>query len=811
MLNKIDTKDYLKNNPVNPDTGLTDIEVQSRIDSENVNFISSDSKSTKEIILNNAVTPFNILCTSMVALVLITGSLRNSLFFGIVIMNTFIGIYQEIKAKKTLEKLSILKHGKVFILRNKNEIETDRSEIVLDDILVLKKGTQVPVDCILVSDDVIEVDESMLTGESNSILKKYASIIYSGSIILQGQSKGQAFHVGKNTYISQLSAEAKTFKQKKSKLQIEINQIIKIVTFLLVPVGLLLFISQLLFVKGLDWREALLGSVTGIIGMVPEGLVLLTTVALVVGVINLAKMRILTQELSAIETLARVDTLCLDKTGTLTEGKLIFKDLIPYSANIDFIGQALSALVFNDKEQNASSKALKESFSLNTDWKVKNVIPFSSEAKWQAIEFEKYGTFVLGAPDIIIPTSDEKTLAEFNNFTESGYRVIALTKSSNSLEKHLPVDLEIMALILLEDKVRDDAKDILKYFKAQNVNIKVISGDNVRTLAHVCKEVGLSGKSIDAKYLPENMQELRHLVKETTIFGRVKPEQKKDIIKALKDNGHVVAMTGDGVNDILALKQSDCGIAMASGSEATQSVAQFVLLDSKFSSLPEVVNQGRRVINNINRVASIFLVKTTYSFLLSLIFAIEMFQYPFKPIQLSLINFFAIALPAFLLALEPNHEIVKGNFFKKTLTNVLPGGIVIACAIYYMVDSANDQLEHLLNLSNAEISTMAILVAICIHFWTLFLICQPMTKWRITVLTAVIFSFASVFLIRPVISFYGFVYLRKDLLIFMLILCAISMAVTYLLRILCIKYIDKVYSYIRKKFLFLYRKKRSIR
>ena len=755
------TLEYLKKTNINTNLGLNLDEINSRNKNNEVNnFKKSPDKTVKDVIFKNTFTLFNFINLLLASLIIITGSYLNLTFMVLIILNTAIGIFQEIRAKKTIEKLSLLKESSVSALRNGEILEIKKNEILKDDILILKKGMQIPVDAIIVDDKTMEVDESLLTGESDFIKKKYGDLVYSGSFVMQGQSKVQVYKYGKDTYINKLSEEAKKYKITTSELYKSIQKIIRIVTVIIIPTGIILFINQLFFVKNQVWQNALLGSASGIIGMIPEGLVLLTTVALAIGVIRLSMIKTLTQDINAIETLARVDTLCLDKTGTLTEGKLKVNDVVYFADDSSYLDKILYTIIKSDTEQNASTEALKEHFKeksdIGFDLQIKTQIPFSSEKKWQAVEFINNGTWILGAPDMII--KEDHILEKSNEYSNQGFRVLAVLNSVEPLDgDRIPENRETKMLIILEDKIRKEASEILNYFKEQRVSIKIISGDNPFTVKNLARQVGLIGESVDLNTISADLNSLKDIVEENTIFGRVKPEEKSLLIEAMQKNGHMVAMTGDGINDILALKKSDCGIAMASGSEATQAVAQFVLLDSKFTSLPEVIRQGRRVINNISRVACLFLVKTFYSLLLSVLMILGSLAYPYEPIQISLVSFFAVGMPSFLLALEPNDAPIKGKFFRRILATSLPSSIVIAIMTFLMLNINRFLASSNRELSRPEISATVIIYIGLIQIWTLYTVCRPLNKWRRTVVLAVLALFIACFFIRPLRDLFNFV------------------------------------------------------
>lgn len=567
-------------------TGLTQAQVEAHLLKGEVNIATtSASRTTKEIILHNTLTLFNFLNLLLFCMVLFTGSLKNLLFILSVVFNTGIGIYQEIKAKKTIESLSILKQAKVLVLRDGIETQVNKEDIVLDDILFLTKGMQVPVDVRSLEEGLV-VDESLITGESEFIKKHIGDEIYSGSLVMQGNTKVQVISVGNNTYVSKLTVEAKAFAMTKSQIQKNIDRILKWITIIILPATIAVFLDQYNFLEIIGTNAVILKAVAAMIGIMPEGLVLLTSVALAAGVLKLSTLGTLTQELPAIETLARVDTICLDKTGTITEGKMSVENVLYYGDNQSEIDDIIAFIVSRDAEQNMSTIALQPKFQTpQKTYDVVDYLPFSSELKLQAMEIAGQGTYLLGAFDMIVSELPAAVKADIEQYLKSGNRITGLAHSQGHLtDKGVPKDASLLALILIKDVVKEDARDIIAYFKSQDVDVKIISGDYPDTVAAIAKDVGVTGKAIISADIPEDMATLQRVVKETSIFGRVTPPQKRNIIQALQKNGHTTCMVGDGINDILALKQSDCAIAFGSGSEATKAVAKFVLLENDFST-----------------------------------------------------------------------------------------------------------------------------------------------------------------------------------------------------------------------------------
>ncbi|MGL5915925.1 MAG: HAD-IC family P-type ATPase [Culicoidibacterales bacterium] len=710
-------------------TGLTEQEVQHRVAQGLDNQVpKAPTRTVGQIIRNNVFTFFNFINLVIVVLLVVAESYRNLLFIWIVIANVIIGIYQEINAKKTLEKLSLLNQPKVFVMREGSEKEIAIQEIVVDDILVLRSGMQISADAILLPGQEIEVDESLLTGEADPILKRSGEELLTGSFVVSGKAYAKANRVGANTYTAKLADEARKFKLVNSELREGINRIIKAVSVIIVPIGIFLAWSQL-SVPGATWQDAIVGAVAGVIGMIPEGLVLLTSVAFAAGIVKLAKQNTLVQELPAIETLARVDMLCLDKTGTITEGVLDVAEIKPLGeTTIGQIDEALIAFITALPDANPTQQALIDYYGKQQEWEIEKKIAFSSARKWSAVSFTEQGTWIVGAPEMVLEHTYVQYQQQIEAYAKQGQRVLILAHSEQILEsEQLPTELKAVAIITLEDRIRPDAPATLAYFAEQGVKIKVISGDNPVTVSAVAKRAGLVGSEnyLDARTLPEDLEQIAHIVEKTTVFGRVTPHQKKLLVQALQLRSYTVAMTGDGVNDVLALKEADCGIAMASGSDATKAVAQLVLLDSNFASLPSAVAEGRRVINNIQRVASLFLVKTLYSFILSILTIFMGFQYPFIPIQLSLISTLAVGVPSFFLALTPNNEPIKAGFLRRIIAVVIPAGTAIAFSIFAIYG-----LEGLSENGFMAKNTMVVLTAGIIQLTVLYRIMKPMVTWK---------------------------------------------------------------------------------
>lgn len=676
-------------------TGLTAAQVRQRIETGQVNHVpAAPSRTISQILRANILTRFNLLMLALLAVVLACRAWKDALFGGVIVANAAVGIVQELRAKWTLDKLAVLSAPKAVVVRDGEISDIAINDIVMDDIVDLRSGLQVVADAIVVTADGLEVDESLLTGESDPVVKQVGDELMSGSFVVAGSGRARVDKVGADAYAAKLAEEARRFTLSTSELRQSIDRIVTWVGWAIVPTGAVLFWSQLRTTND-SVQRALVSATGGVVAMVPEGLILLTSVAFAVGVVRLARQRTLVQELPAIETLARVDVICLDKTGTITSGEMSLAD-IDYldlaggdgaaGADRATIEGALAAISWSDPNPNPTQAALRTGFEQPTsEWAPSATIAFSSSRKWMAMSFDGRGSWVFGAPEMVLEGAAwDAVSARVNEEARSGRRVLALGHSDAALSgEELPAGLQCAALVMIEDTIRDDAEETLAFFDEQGVVIKVISGDNPITVAAVAQRAGVPDAEnvADARDLPEgDLDALATVVEATTVFGRVKPHQKREMVAALQSRGHVVAMTGDGVNDVLALKDADVGIAMASGSEATRAVAQLVLLDSNFSGLPKVVDEGRRVINNLVRVASLFLTKTTYAVLIAIITGIAGIRYPFLPRQLTMIGTLTIGLPSFFLALAPNTDRVEGDFFAKVARIAVPSGIVIAAA-----------------------------------------------------------------------------------------------------------------------------------
>ena len=695
--------------------GLTKDEVNDRI-KKNLYNENADikTKSIKNIILENTITLFNLLNLFLGIGVFLVGSFKNLAFLLVIFLNTIISIIQEIQAKRIIDRLSFLVSSKAKVIRDGKENIINQDQIVKDDIIVYQNGDQILVDSKIL-DGEIEVNESLITGEEDAIYKQKNDNLYSGSFITSGICTCKVVNVGKNNYIAKISSKVKKEKKKESEIEKTFDFILKIISFVILPLGILVFIKQW-YACDFVIEEAVIKTTAALIGMIPEGLILLTSTVMALSTIKLSKYKVLSQKLHAIETLARVDTLCLDKTGTLTEGKMEVVDVI-YIKDLENSKKALNAIVYYSKDTNATMIALKNYFKEKTDFVETKQIPFSSKKKYSGSTFLNYGTYYIGAMEFL-KVNKKIDLSKY----EEKYRTIVLTHNE-----------EVMAIILLQDMIRKEALNTLAYFKKQGVDLKIISGDNVKTVEGIARRCGLDNiNSVDMS----NYYEINNLVKEKNIFARVTPEQKKDILISLKKQGHVVGMVGDGVNDVLALKEADLSIAMASGSEAARNISELVLLNSNFDALPEVLKEGRKSINNLERSASLFLSKTMYSFLLAVIFLIIQAPYPFMPVQLTLTSIFTIGIPSFVLALEPNDEKVKGKFLGKVIATSLPASLTIVINVLIIV-----LLSSILGLNEIQTSTLCIMMVGITGFILIFKLCIPFNLLRGSLLVFLILGF----------------------------------------------------------------------
>lgn len=705
--------------------GLTQAEVEARIADGQVNAIQdSSNRSVKDIVMGNTLTFFNFINIVLLALVLSVRSYKNMLFIFIIIANTLIGIFQEIKAKITLDKLKILTVSHVDVIRDGVKKSVTVSELVKDDVILLKSGGQIPADGVIL-DGEVDVNESLLTGESDSIHKTCGSKVLSGSFVTSGKAMCLLTEVGHDCYMEKLSSEAKQFKRYKTELQRNLDTILKFISIIIVPLGIILFAKQY-WISGSTYEQAALDTVAAVLGMIPEGLVLLTSVALALGAVRLARRSTLVRELFCIETLARVDTLCLDKTGTITEGHLCVQGEESVKEDVD-LEQLMGRMVAALGDENETFQALRQHYKRNQSANTKFVLPFSSERKFSGVVFEGEGTYLMGAYQFIFPQADPAVLEKIAEYASQGLRVLTIAHSPNEMTDYtLAEDFEIVGFVFMTDVVRKNAPDILGYFEEQGVDLKVISGDDPVTVAAIAARAGLkdADKYIDATTIHTD-EEMEDAILKYSVFGRVTPKQKQQMVRLLKQNGRTVAMTGDGVNDVLALKDADVSIAMASGSEAAKNTANLVLLNSDFASLPHIVNEGRRVINNIKAAASMFLIKTGFSVLTALLTIIVGQNYPFQPIQLSVINGCAVAIPTMLLQLEPSFQKVNKHFFREVLRMSMPAAITITAMITII-----NNIGHSIGTPREMLSTVCVLATGWVYLITLRQVYSPMTGYR---------------------------------------------------------------------------------
>lgn len=719
--------------------GLNEQEVRERTMEGLVNGNqTSPLKTEHEIVTSHIFTYFNLLNLFLGCLIFFTGKFINASFLIAVILNSAIGIFQEIKVKRLIDKLTVLTISHAKVIRDGKQQTIPVGEVVLDDLIILEPGDQICNDCTVVSSRGMEANESMLTGESVPVRKHKGDQLLSGSFLTAGTGTAKVIHVGEHNYARSLAQKAKTKKRASSEMQNTIQKIIKAVSIMIIPVGILLYVSQRTL-SGLAVNPAIVKTVGGVIGMIPEGLVLLTSVSFVLGVGRLAKKRALVQEMEAIEALARVDVLCLDKTGTITTGELTVEKLIPAEGiSLDEIYKIMDAMAFTFDDTNPTQDALTQYFEDTSEWEIQKTIPFSSERKYRAASYGKHGNYVLGAPESFMDATQELE-AVAQNYEEDGMRVLLLGTCEELSEQTGEVfGVSALGLIILSDIIRPQVLQTFNYFKENGVKIKVISGDNPVTVFRIAEKAGAidGGEYVDASKLPKDVNELENIIDRYSIFGRVSPEQKQDIIKALQSRGHTVGMVGDGVNDVLALKDADCGIAMAAGSDAARQAAHVVLLDSDFSCMPQIVKEGRMIISSIERVSALYLTKTLYSAFLCVIFILISRAYPFIPIQLTLISTMTIGIPSFILTLEQTESVTKGGFLPHVMQISLPAALTMALAM-----SSIQVLNYFLHFTPEVLSTYNLLVGGTIGLTVLYRVVKPINKLRGTLFLLMLAGF----------------------------------------------------------------------
>ncbi len=740
--------------------GLTAAEVAERVEAGAVNQAKRHtSRPLSAILRANFFTPVNALIGVLALIALTFSDWKQTLFAGVILANIAIGTIQELRAKRTLDKLSLVNQANARVVRDGSTVEIDPAEIVRDDLVAIVPGDRIVVDGPVVESRNLEIDESLLTGEADPVAKAPGDQVQSGSFVVAGTGVFRAEKIGADSYAARLVEEASRFKRANSQLQTAINRFIKLISWLIIPVATLLIISQL--ADNENWQDSIVSTVAGIVPMIPEGLILLTSVAFAVGIIRLGRRQCLVQELPAIEGLARVDVLCLDKTGTLTEGGM---DVEEIRAAGDEASEALAALAAADDSPNPTMQAvsdhLRENGTVDPGWRVIESMPFSSARKWSGVRFTDHGTWLLGAPDVLL-SSDDPMALEADMLAAQGLRVLALVTAEEASTTGGASGITPKALVVLRQRLRSTAAATLEYFKEQGVAIKIISGDSPAAVGAVAAQLDVdgAGDTVDARRLPEDPDELAEILENNTIFGRVQPHQKRDFVKALQAKGHTVAMTGDGVNDVLALKDSDLGIAMGSGSPAARSVAQVVLLDDEFATLPHVVAEGRRVLGNIERVSNLFLTKTVYAIALAMFVGVgaiiawiaggDQLPYPFNPLHQSLLNMFTIGIPAFFLALAPTFDRAKPGFITRVMHFAIPAGL--ACAIpTFIVYLAS--LNH--GGPRIDTQTTAGITLFSIALAALAIVAKPYTLWKFVLVAACGAAFLTVLSIPILADFY---------------------------------------------------------
>ena len=691
---------------------------------------ASNTKTEGQIVKENVFTFFNLIFIVLAAALIIVGSFKNLTFLVVAIANTVIGIFQEIRAKRAVDKLTLVAAGKLRVIRDGERRLIPTDQLVRDDIVEFAAGNQICADAV-VREGQMQVNESLLTGEADAIIKNPGDVLKSGSFVISGHCKAQLTHVGSDSYAAKLAAEARRdVRSTKSEMMNSLTRLITVVGIALVPMGIILFIRQM---QAMDLRNSVEATVAALIGMIPEGLYLLTSVAIAVSSLKLARQRVLVQDMNCIETLAHVDILCVDKTGTITEPAMEVSDIFPVQSErftYEDIEQILAAFYFGEEPDNETAKAMTAQFAHETSWKAVRRIPFSSSTKWSAADFGSHGRYIIGAPEFVMTDRYDTIRDCAEPWSARGCRVLLLAAYEGELDAQLDSALVTpIALIFLNNQIRPDAASTFQYFAEQGVSIRVISGDNPVTVSEVAARAGIkyAERYIDASTL-RTERDFNEAVKKYTVFGRVTPEQKRKLVRAFQSQGHTVAMTGDGVNDVLALKDADCGIAMASGSQAASQVSQIVLLNSQFSAMPGIVAEGRRVINNIQRAAALFLVKNIFSFGLTLLLLFIDMPYPIQAIQLSLISTLTIGIPSFFLALEPNYARVKGKFMRNVIRRAMPGGLTNLILVLLAM-----LFTSLFHLPESDLNTMSVWIMSTVGFVTLYQVSKPFTKLRIAV------------------------------------------------------------------------------
>lgn len=755
-------------------TGLSREEINLRIEKKLVNYdVQIKTKSVSQIVKSKIFNLFNFLNFFLAGLILFVGSYKNMAFICVVFWNILIGIVQEVRAKKTVDRLSLLSSEKATVIRDGKEEQISIYELVLDDVMLLNAGNQIPADAVVIEGECL-VNESLITGESDSILKKQQDTLLSGSFVVSGKVYVRVVHVAHDNYVNQITGSAKYIKKPNSQILNSINFVIRIISFCIVPLGIMIFVKQF-NLEGNGFKDTVVATVAAVISMIPSGLVLLTSVVLAVSVMRLARHNTLVKEMFCIETLSRVDTICLDKTGTITVGDMRLEK-IEFLKELDenYFNRLMKTFIFAIDDTNQTAIAVKKYFEQFDEYKsrVNKITPFSSETKSSSAIFDDGLEVTLGAPEFVLNNIDENTGKILECYQEQGKRVLCLL-----------INNEAHALLVISDIIRKEAKSTIKFFKEQGVDIKIISGDNPKTVSRISGEVSVdnSDKYIDLSEIEDDAR-LCEIVNDYTIFGRVSPNQKLELIKALKSKNHTVAMVGDGANDVMALKEADCSIAMQSGSDAARCASQLVLLDSNFAAMPKIVAEGRRTINNIERSAVLYLSKTIYATILAFIFLFINCAYPFQPIQLTLIGSLTIGIPSFILALEPNHELVYGSFLTNVLKKAIPGGIsVIVNVIIGLI------LSYFFDLSKEDTSTLCTILAAVAAMIILLDVCRPFDRLR--TIMFLMLSYMMIFALNIAKHLFGISKLKFKIYLF-IIICGVT---TFVLHTVAMIVLDKIF------------------
>ncbi len=741
--------------------GLSDEQVKLRYEEGLVNY-DTEIKTIriKKIIYKNVFTIFNLLNLGIAFCIFLVHSYKNLLFMGIVLCNTIISIIQEVHAKKTIDKLNVIAMKKILVLREGNEKLVSIHSIVLDDIVKYKLGNQIIADSIIM-DGEVEVDESFITGEANHIIKKEGDMLLSGSFIVSGSCIARVEHVGLDNYTSKISSEAKYIKKVNSVIVNTLNKIIKIISFVIVPLGIILFTRQY---SEVGLSKAVVASAAAIISMIPEGLVLLTSSVFFISALRLARKKVLVQDLYCSESLARVDTICLDKTGTLTKGSVELVDVVKIDNNYN-IDKVLSSFSNSLSGDNKTMDAIGSKYGNDIGYMVTKKVPFSSSRKYSGINVKDKGSFILGAREILCKDIKNDVFKKYEN-----YRILVLMHSKNEFKEYnKPDNMNLIGVLVFLDEIRSNAKETLDYIKNEGLDVKIITGDGIASTISILNRLNIDSKVIDMSTV-RNKDNLKEIVDNYNVFCRVLPNQKKEIVMALRASNHVVAFAGDGVNDVLALREADSSISIANGSEAARNVAQVVLMDSDFKSVPSIIKEGRRTVNNLERSGCLFLTKTTYSTLLAITFLFISMGYPFQPIQLSLTSALTIGIPSFILALESNNKKIEGNFFINVLKKSIPSAVTIVLDVLIAMLFA-----HLFKFSSQETSTMAILLVAFTGFILLFKLCYPFSKLRLLLYIALISIFVICIIFLRV--FFDLVLLKPFMMLLFGSLCLLDIAI----------------------------------